>query len=105
MIEAGLVLVNGRVARASRRLRGGDTVRLELPPPEAGIPAIEPEDLPLTRVFEDEWLLVIDKPAGMVVHPGAGVRSGTPNRFSRLDGVGDGFRTRDFRSHSPALYP
>ena len=78
MIEAGLVLVNGRVARASRRLRGGDTVRLELPPPpEAGIPAIEPEDLPLTRVFEDEWLLVIDKPAGMVVHPGAGVRSGT----------------------------
>jgi 23S rRNA pseudouridine1911/1915/1917 synthase len=64
------------VARASLRLKPGDTIELALPdaPPDS---ALEPEELPLPIVFEDAHLLVIDKPAGLVVHPGAGVRGGT----------------------------
>ena len=68
--------VNGRPARASLRLHQGDSVAVdlpELPPPST----IEAESLPLAVVFEDDHLLVIDTPAGLVVHPGAGVRSGT----------------------------
>jgi 23S rRNA pseudouridine1911/1915/1917 synthase len=75
LIRAGHVSVNGRAARASLRLRDGDTVRVELPAPEPS--QLEPEDLPLAIVHEDEDLIVVDKPAGLVVHPGSGVRSGT----------------------------
>jgi 23S rRNA pseudouridine1911/1915/1917 synthase len=69
------VRVNGEVARASRRLREGDRVHLELPP--ATPSRLTGEDLPLAVVHQDQHLIVIDKPAGQVVHPGAGVRSGT----------------------------
>jgi 23S rRNA pseudouridine1911/1915/1917 synthase len=69
------VRVNGRVARAAQRLKAGDRLRLELPPPRAT--TLEPEALPLAVVFEDRDLIVVDKPAFLVVHPGAGVRSGT----------------------------
>jgi len=76
LIRSGLVQVNGAVARPSLRLREGDHVRIEVP---AAVPVegLEPEDRALDIVFEDEHLMVIDKPAGLVVHPGAGVRSGT----------------------------
>jgi 23S rRNA pseudouridine1911/1915/1917 synthase len=76
LIRDGRVQVNGRAARASQRVRSGDEVRLEVPPAD---PAQEllPEDRPLEVVHEDAWLLVIDKPAGLVVHPGAGVARGT----------------------------
>jgi 23S rRNA pseudouridine1911/1915/1917 synthase len=78
LIREGRVRVNGRVARASARLRPGDRVQVELPDPaRAEDSRLEPEDRPLPIVFEDEWLIVIDKPAGLVVHPGAGVGSGT----------------------------
>ncbi len=70
LIEQGLVTVDGRPARAGLRLEPGRKVRLTLPPPEPLEPA--PEAIPLSVVYEDEDLLVIDKPAGMTVHPGPG---------------------------------
>jgi len=75
LIREGRVLVNGRPARASLRLRDGDQVRVELPP-ERSL-ALTPEAIPLSILYEDESILVVNKPAGMVVHPGAGVASGT----------------------------
>jgi 23S rRNA pseudouridine1911/1915/1917 synthase len=75
LIESGLVRVNGRVPRAAQRLRAEDRIELELPP--ARVSTIVPEAIELNVVFEDEALLVLDKPAGLVVHPGAGVASGT----------------------------
>jgi 23S rRNA pseudouridine1911/1915/1917 synthase len=69
------VRVDDRPARASARLRQAQTVALEVP---AAVPAApSPEDLPLRIVYEDSALLVIDKPAGLAVHPGAGRPSGT----------------------------
>jgi 23S rRNA pseudouridine1911/1915/1917 synthase len=75
LIREGWVLVNGRPGRASLRLRGGDQVRVDLPP-ERSL-ALAPEAIPLSILYEDESILVVNKPAGMVVHPGAGVASGT----------------------------
>jgi 23S rRNA pseudouridine1911/1915/1917 synthase len=75
LIRGGRVSVNGRAARASHRLRDGDRIRIELP--ESRPARLVPEELPLTIVHEDDDLIVIDKPAGTVVHPGAGVMSGT----------------------------
>jgi len=67
--------VDGAVRAKSHRLEGGEQVELE--PREAAVPEIEPEDVPFRVVYEDEHLLVVDKPAGVVVHPGAGHASGT----------------------------
>ncbi len=75
LIENGDVLVNGKEAKASYKLREGDEIDVDLT--EEPVARFEPEDIPLDIVFEDEFLAVINKPAGMVVHPGAGVRSGT----------------------------
>jgi 23S rRNA pseudouridine1911/1915/1917 synthase len=75
LIHEGRVHVNGRAGRASLRLKDGDRVSVDLPPPRAA--ALAPEDIPLAIVYQDESLLVVNKPAGMVVHPGAGVSSGT----------------------------
>lgn len=75
LIRDGRVCVNGRVARAAQRLKGGDRVELTLPPPR--VTTLEPEPIPLCVVWSDESLMVIDKPAGMVVHPGAGAARGT----------------------------
>jgi 23S rRNA pseudouridine1911/1915/1917 synthase len=75
LIRAGQVLVAGLPARASQRLRAGERVLVELPAPRQV--ALLPEAIPLAIVHEDEHLLVVDKPAGLVVHPGAGVLGGT----------------------------
>jgi 23S rRNA pseudouridine1911/1915/1917 synthase len=76
LIRAGRAQVNGRAAAGSRKLRAGDRVSLVLP--ESAPPTrITPEPIPLRVAYEDDDLLVIDKPAGLVVHPGAGVASGT----------------------------
>jgi len=69
------VLVNGRAARPALRLKSGDLVRITLP--EARTLALAPEEIPLAIVHEDPDLVVLDKPAGLVIHPGAGVKSGT----------------------------
>ncbi|MBK9154803.1 MAG: RluA family pseudouridine synthase [Chloracidobacterium sp.] len=75
LIENGDVLVNERPAKASYKLRPGDELDIDLIEEPAA--RFEPENIPLDIVFEDEYLAVINKPAGMVVHPGAGIASGT----------------------------
>ncbi len=75
LIENDDVLVNEKAVKPSYKLRPGDEVEADLV--EAQAARFEPENIPLDIVFEDEYLAVINKPAGMVVHPGAGVQSGT----------------------------
>jgi len=75
LIRDGHVLVNGRTAKAALRLKAGDEIRIQFP--EARVLALEPEAIPLEVVYEDADLVVVDKPAGLVVHPGAGVSRGT----------------------------
>ena len=75
LIEAGAVLLDGRPARPSSRLRAGQAVEVHIPEPRPAAP--RPEDIPLAVVHDDRWLLVIEKPAGLVVHPGAGAAEGT----------------------------
>jgi len=75
LIDQGCVRVNGATARASRRVKVGDTIEVTRP---RRIPTrLLAEDIPLTVVYEDEALAVIAKPAGMVVHPAVGHRTGT----------------------------
>lgn len=74
-IEAGGVEVNGQPARASRRLHVGDRIRVCLPELPVDVP--QGENIPLEIVFEDDWLVVVNKPPGMVVHPAKGNWSGT----------------------------
>ncbi|MEP6901794.1 MAG: RluA family pseudouridine synthase [Actinomycetota bacterium] len=75
LIDDGDVLVNEKQSKSSYKLRAGDEIEVEL----TELPAVtfEPENIPLDIVFEDEYLAVINKKAGMVVHPGAGISSGT----------------------------
>ncbi|MBK8918286.1 MAG: 23S rRNA pseudouridine(1911/1915/1917) synthase RluD [Betaproteobacteria bacterium] len=76
-IREGRVTLDGAIeAEGKRRLKGGEALVL-LPGVDAQAAAGMPEDIPLAVVFEDEALLVIDKPAGLVVHPGSGNWSGT----------------------------
>ncbi|MCA1631140.1 MAG: RluA family pseudouridine synthase [Acidobacteria bacterium] len=74
-IDEGEVLVGGRVEKPSYRLHAGEAVELETPEPPAN--NFEPEDIPLDIVYEDDSIVVVNKPAGLVVHPAAGVPSGT----------------------------
>jgi 23S rRNA pseudouridine1911/1915/1917 synthase len=74
-IGLGAVTVNGAPGAPSRKLRAGDVV-VWTPPPVVAT-EIEAEDIPLTIVHEDRWLVVVDKPAGLVVHPAAGHEDGT----------------------------
>jgi len=76
LIEAGHVSIDGATVKdPSQLLRAGQTAGLRLPPPAN--PAPSGENIPLQIVFEDEHLLVIDKPAGLVVHPAGGHETGT----------------------------
>ena len=75
LIADAHVLRNGRPARKSERLERGDVLEIVVPPPEPS--ALEPEPIPLVIVYEDDELLVVDKPAGLVVHPAPGHRTGT----------------------------
>ena len=87
LIDDEDVLVNGRAAKASYKVRVGDEIEVELT--ELPATRFEPEDIALDIVFEDDFLAVINKPAGMVVHPGAGVTSGTlANAISYHFGLG-----------------
>jgi len=75
LIRAGRVLVDGKVEKAGFRFKGGERVEIAMPLGEEV--SVEPEDIELEIVYEDEDLAVINKAAGMVVHPGAGNRGGT----------------------------
>ncbi len=69
------VQVNGKPVKKSHHLEVGEEIEIELPEPVAT--EIEPEDIPLTILFEDEYLIAVDKPAGLTVHPAPGNHSGT----------------------------
>jgi len=75
LIAGQHVTVNGAATKASHRLHGGETIEIDVPP----LPPddLVPEPIALTVLHEDDHVLVIDKPAGMVVHPGAGNATGT----------------------------
>ena len=75
LIDESDVLVNGKPAKPSYKMREGDEVDVDLVDEPAAV--FEPENIPLDIIHEDQYLAVINKPAGMVVHPGAGVSSGT----------------------------
>ncbi|MCI8895582.1 MAG: RluA family pseudouridine synthase [Lachnospiraceae bacterium] len=75
LIKDQLVLVNGRPAKASYPVSGGDLLHVTVP--KAQEVAILPEDIPLDILYEDEDVLVVNKPKGMVVHPSAGHYTGT----------------------------
>ncbi len=75
LIENGLVTVDGAPAAHNHKLQGGEKVIIKIPPPEKI--DVVPEPIPLEVVYEDEHLLVVNKPAGMVTHPAAGHYQGT----------------------------
>ena len=74
-LEAGLIRVAGKVQPARYRVRLGELIEYDLP--EVIVSTLQPESIPLNIVFEDEFMIVIDKPAGLVVHPAPGHASGT----------------------------
>jgi len=75
LIEHGDVRVNGRAAKASYKVRVGDDVTIEIPPPRPL--EAQPEEIPLDVLLEDDDLIVVNKPAGLVVHPATGNREHT----------------------------
>lgn len=91
LIDEQNVWVDGRSVKASHRVRPGERVSVHQPPPRPGAPTAE--DIPLSVLYEDQDLVVIDKPAGLVVHPAAGHPSGTLvnallHRCHDLSGIG-----------------
>ena len=90
LIENEDVLVNGKSSKPSYKLRAHDEVEVELIAPAAD--AFVPENIPIDIVYEDDTLVVVNKPAGLVVHPAAGTPSGTlanalANHFRQLPGT------------------
>ena len=75
LIKNEKVLINDLPAKPSTKIVEGDEIFINIPPPEKW--HLEPEEIPLNIIYEDEHVLVVNKPAGMVVHPGAGIWSGT----------------------------
>ncbi len=75
LIKDGCVLVAGRVAKSNQAVKPGQDIAIDVPEPIDAAP--RPEELPLPLVYQDHDLIVVDKPAGMVVHPAAGHESGT----------------------------
>jgi 23S rRNA pseudouridine1911/1915/1917 synthase len=75
LIDDGRVHVDGRARKAAHRVGPGETIDIDIPPPAPE--TLVPEPIALSIVFEDDAVLVVDKPAGMVVHPGAGHATGT----------------------------
>ena len=96
LIETGRVTVAGRTAAKSCRLEGGELVEAELPDPEPT--QALPQDIPLDVVYEDEDVIVVNKPAGLVVHPAPGHPDGTlvnallHHGGSSLSGIGGELR-------------
>jgi len=101
LIGKGAVLVNGAPAKASLRLKGGEKITITGPPQAPPLRAM-PEEIPLDIVYEDDDLAIVNKPAGMMVHAGAGATDEARNRgtlvnallhhFATLSGVGGELR-------------
>jgi 23S rRNA pseudouridine1911/1915/1917 synthase len=75
LIKQGAVLANGKRVKPNHTVTRGEEITVYLPPPEEPTP--KPQALPLDIVYEDDWLIVVNKPAGMVVHPAAGIKENT----------------------------
>ncbi len=75
MISDKLVVVDGKTVTKNHRLKGGEDIVMHIPPPQS--PDLAPEDIPLDIVYEDDHLAVVNKPAGLVVHPAPGNPSHT----------------------------
>lgn len=75
VISEGLVEINGRIPTKSTKVKKGDHIRVEIP--EEEIPTLEPQPVAFDVVFEDEYMIIIDKPAGITVHPAPGSPDGT----------------------------
>src|SRR5215470_15611200 len=101
LIEENEVLIDNAPAKASLRLKGGEQIVVKSAPHAPSLRAI-PEDIPLDIVYEDDDLAIVNKPAGMMVHAGAGATEGARNRgtlvnallhhFASLSGVGGELR-------------
>jgi len=94
LITDGAVTINGKTASKNTKVSAGDIIEFEIPEPEEL--KAEPENIPVEIVYEDEHLLVVNKPKGMVVHPAAGNYNGTlvnallyhcSGRLSSINGV------------------
>lgn len=95
LITEGFILLNGHSAKPSQKVRQGDRVSLTVPPPREL--DLTPQSIPLTVVYQDNTLIVIDKPAGLSVHPGPGHSDGTLvnallARCPDINGIGGAIR-------------
>lgn len=95
LIVQGQVLLNGRSAKPAQKVRSGDLVSLTIPPPR--VTDVVPQWMPLTLVYQDSDIVVIDKPAGLSVHPGPGhpdqtLVNGLLARCPDIQGVGGAIR-------------
>jgi 23S rRNA pseudouridine1911/1915/1917 synthase len=95
LVDAGHVRVGGRRSKRSHQVEAGETVEIEIPPPP--LPEVRPEAVSLEILYADEDVAVVNKPAGMIVHPGAEASAGTLvsallHRFGKLSTVGGPLR-------------
>jgi 23S rRNA pseudouridine1911/1915/1917 synthase len=96
LIKDSQVMVNGKIAKSSLKLESGDTVNINIPPPEKPL-SVEAENIPLTIIYQDADIAVINKQAGLVVHPGSGNWTGTlvnalMHHITDLSGIGGELR-------------
>jgi 23S rRNA pseudouridine1911/1915/1917 synthase len=75
LVRSGHILVDGKTRASGHRLRGDERISVDIPPPRPA--GIEAEPIPLEIIYEDDSIVVVNKPPGLVVHPGAGRASGT----------------------------
>jgi len=95
LIRAGLVTVNAQTVKESHKIKPGEQIEVNIPPPHPV--ELKAEQIPLNILFEDDFLLVIDKPSGLVVHPAPGHDAGTLvnavlYHCPRLEGIGGELR-------------
>ena len=74
--DAGFIFINNKSVKSNTKVKPNDVITLQLRRPKKHLNIIA-EDIPLNIVYEDEWLMVVNKPAGLVVHPGHGNYTGT----------------------------
>ncbi len=90
-IQGGGLTINGKTAKSNSQVKNGDILSLRIPYEE--VTAVEPQDIPVDIIYEDDSVCVVNKPKGMVVHPGPGNPNGTLVNallfhFDRLSGIG-----------------